>query len=180
MNDAKRNRVRRLRIADHEATHAVVAVYLRMPISDARIDNCRNPRHAGEVNLKVPRHIRLIRAFRENRETGCFVRIDMEAKKEAMERKSAEKNIMICCAGRLGPFSEEAGCSGDEKIIRRLQKKFNISNARVAQLRLRTWKIVQRAHIQESIEQVSTELLVAPSGIVLGKRIREIYKDGAK
>ena len=168
--------LRRLRIADHEATHAIISVNLRLPISDARIDNCGHPSHAGEVNIKASRPYHYVRAYSQDRETGLFVTVDLEAKTKMLERERAEKQIMVGCAGKMRPFAI-GGDSGDEALIQQLQKEFNISDERVAQLRRRTNKNVNRRHIQASIQRLSAELMSAADGIVSRKRIRKIYNE---
>jgi len=168
--------------ADHEAGHAVIAAHLHVPFRDAVIYLGRGQitersLRGGELR-GLPRSFQA-RAYKIGAD-GNLEKVDLDKKL----RQYVEKIIVILWAGRAaqGMQGEMAGMIApkttskiDEKEIRRLQKRYRISDLRVGELHRRAERLVRLPHISEAIVQTSAILLT--ERVVAARQVRNIYRE---
>jgi len=167
------------RIAYHEAGHAVIAAHLHVPFSHVWITTkrCVRDKEAGATETTWKYRSRRAFSMCQNSEgETVLVRVDMEKKR----REVAEREIMMMCAGRLAEqlfYTDDLQTDEhDVKAIHALQGDFGISDARVARLRRRVERLVQRPRIKAAIQETVLHLMTAEDGVVPAKTVRAIYQ----
>lgn len=152
----------------HEAGHAVVAVHLGVPFTQVDLAPKGRPiegNKAGAVDIKFRREFS-----------------SQEAARAFMERV-----IVVWCAGKaaedlFGVANAPPGVlpDGDRKGVQEIRERFQISDARMAELQRRAERLVHLPHIGLAILHVADVLITEwreESGATIEQeRVRKLYR----
>lgn len=179
-------------IAEHEAGHAVVAAYLRLPLLHAAIvkpgagslstsgsdagDSPGSPSHLGRVDSKFNF---TYKAYKRRRDADGKESVDPAKQKKEIARK----HIVMTYAGEaannmLGTrgIVTRKSLSGDLKCIRYAQKANGIPARELPLLKRRAQQIVRIPYVRAAIQEVAWFLCHSKKRSLSGAKIRATLK----